>query len=115
MIYVAHKRTERDDELYEALGNLKHDFIFPHLESPDSFDSRSFLQSEECELVLAEVSEASTGLGIELGWANVYGVKIVCIYKIGSKLSNSLKQVSKEFIEYSDWDDLVIKLKKILV
>ena len=44
----------------------------------------------------------------------MYKKRIICIYKSGSEISNSLKYVSDEFIEYSDGNDMVEKLKNIL-
>ncbi|MDO8503514.1 MAG: hypothetical protein Q7S60_02385 [bacterium] len=65
---------------------------------------------KECNLILAEVSYPSTAQGIELGWANTYGVPIVVIYKKGTKPSDSIKAVSDTFIEYENSDDMVEKL-----
>jgi len=62
------------------------------------------------DLVIAEVSHASTGQGIELGWANLFGTPILCVNKKGSKPSNSLRFISDNFIEYSDSEDLIDKL-----
>lgn len=64
--------------------------------------------------MIAEVSLPSTGLGIELGWADTFNKPIVCIYKTGSEFSNSLKAISNTFIEYSNTDDLIDRLAKLL-
>lgn len=65
--------------------------------------------------MIAEVSlPGNYWLWIEIGWADAFGIKIVCIYKVGLKISGSLKLVCDNFIEYTDKDDLIEKLKEII-
>lgn len=112
-VYVSHSREfDFKKELYEVLAtaNLNQEFIFPHETSDLPFNTKELLQNKNCDLVLAEVSYSATGQGIELGWANVYQVPIICIYKTGSKISGSLKVVSDKLIEYNDGKDLINKL-----
>ena len=112
-IYVSHSRNfDYKRELYEVLENsgLNLEFIFPHKDSEEAFDSKNLFQNKQCDLILAEGSYQATGQGIELGWANILGFKIVTIYKGGSHLSNSLRNISVEVIEYVDSNDLVNKL-----
>jgi hypothetical protein len=78
----------------------------------EQFDSKTFLK--KCDLVLAEVSYPSTGQGIELGWANMYGVPILYFYKKGTKLSHSLRATSNTFIEYENEGDMISKLAEHL-
>ena len=117
-IYIGHLRdADFKKELYEPIQNSslhkEHEFILPHENSNDSFDSRDFLKNE-CDLMVAEVSHPSTGLGIELGWAHSHNIPIVCIYRKGSKPANSLKRLTDNFIEYSDSEEMVQKLKKAI-
>ena len=71
-IYVAHSREFNfKKELYKPLrdsklGN-KTNFVFSHKTKAFS-PSRKKIKS--VDYVIAEVSYPSTGLGIELGWAN---------------------------------------------
>lgn len=114
-IYVAHSTGFNfQDELYKPLRNSElnkiHEITLPHENSDKQFNSKEYLKS--CDLVLAEVSYPSTGQGIELGWANLYKVPIICIYKNGSKYSGALTAVSEKFIEYNDTEDLITKLTK---
>lgn len=115
IIYVGHSTSFNfKKELYEPLKNSNlakvHKFIFPHEASSKDFASKALFLSHGCDLVLAEVSFPSTGMGIELGWANANKIKIVCIHKEGTKFSESLKQVSQDFISYKDSQDLISKL-----
>ena len=117
-IYIAHsKNFNFENELYNPLRdsnlNEKHELVFPHEKSDEPYPSKEYLKSI-CELVIAEVSQKSLGVGIELGWANAYGVPIIAIHKTGSELAASLKGVVKDFVEYTDNDDLISKLERVI-
>lgn len=119
-VYVSHKRNESfKEELYEPIEDSrlfeKYEFIFPHSESNEPFSSREMFLNKEIGLVLAEVSYPATGQGIELGWANAANVPIVCFFKKGFKIANSLKAVSNDFIEYENSKDLISKLEEVLI
>src|SRR6185437_3604843 len=110
-IYVSHRRnSEFKKDLYDPLkqsdlANI-HNFILPHDNNPQSFDAKELLQNKKCDLVLAEVSYPATGQGIELGWANVFEIPIMCIYKEGSDISGSLKFICKDFLAYRNSEDM---------
>ncbi len=117
-IYVAHSRSfDFKKELYEPIRqsslNDEHTFVLPHETSDEPFNSKDYLKND-ADLLIAEVSEPATGLGIELGWADRYEVPIVCIYRKGSKVSGSLKVVSKNFVEYSDSKELISGIERII-
>lgn len=117
-IYVAHSRGfDYKKDLYEPIRhcdlNNAHVFVLPHESSDEPFNSKDYLQNE-ADLLIAEVSEPATGLGIELGWADAYGVPIVCVYRKGSKISGSLQAVSKNFIEYGDSEELISGIEQVI-
>ncbi len=117
-IYVAHSRSfDFKKELYEPIRQSslsdEHTFVLPHETSDEPFNSKNYLKNE-ADLLIAEVSEPATGLGIELGWADTYEVPIVCIYRKGSKVSGSLKVVSKNFVEYSNSKELISEIERII-
>lgn len=104
-IYVSHSTSfDYKKELYASLKEIESScevqFVFPHDDSSEPFDVRKLFESGECDLVLAEVSYASTGQGIELGWADDRDIPIVCISKEGTNISGSLKKVSKQFFNF---------------
>jgi hypothetical protein len=116
-IYVCHSTSfDFKKRLYEPIRNsglnTKHEIVLPHEKSDSQFNSKEYLK--KCDLVIAEVSYPSTGQGIELGWANLYNVPIVCIYKFNTKPSGALKAVSNNLFEYSGKEDLIQKLKAYL-
>lgn len=115
-IYVAHSNSyDYKAELYlpirNSILNTEHEFFLPH-ENDMAVNSKDIMK--DCDLVIAEVSLPSTGEGIELGRADVFGIPVVCIYKEGSKMSGSLKYVSDTFIEYNTTEDMIEKISKAL-
>lgn len=116
-IYVAHSSGfDYQENLYKPLKdselNKFHEITLPHEKSTAQFNSKEYLK--ECDLVVAEVSYPSTGQGIELGWANLYDVLIICIFKSGTKPSSSIKSVTETFIEYENPIDMIEKLRDYL-
>lgn len=109
-IYISHsKKFDYLNELYQPLRSLadKYNFIFPHENSASPYPTRKLFLEKKCDLVLAEVSQSATGQGIELGWADLQNIPIVCLYKKGSELSGSLKLICAKFFEYSSAPELI--------
>ncbi|MBP9758266.1 hypothetical protein KBD45_01115 [Candidatus Dojkabacteria bacterium] len=111
-IYVTHSTGyDFKTELYEPIMASEiyklHQITLPHL-------TKEFINSKEVifesDLILAEVSFPSTGQGIELGWAENLGKKVICFYKSGSKYSSALNVVSSVFLEYNSNEEMVNKL-----
>jgi len=117
-IYVAHSRKfDFQNELYKPIRqsalNDKHNFVLPHEISGEPFNSRVFLKNE-CDLALAEVSRVSTGLGIELGWADAFGVRIICAYQKSYEPNRSLTAVCQSWLKYSDSHDLILGIENAI-
>ncbi len=116
-IYVAHSAGfDYKNELYLPIRqshlNALHEFILPHELSGEQFDSRA-LFSKGIDLVIAEVSYPSTGLGIEIGWADSLGIPIVCFYKSSSTPSGSLRAVTERIVEYATKEELISGIVQI--
>jgi hypothetical protein len=115
-IYVSHsKEIDYVNELYKPIRdsdlNSRHEFFLPH-ESERPTNTKEIIKNSS--LILAETSFPATGQGIELGWAEMFRVPILCVYKEGSEISGSLKYITKNFISYTDEKDLIIKLQNYL-
>lgn len=114
-IYFSHSKEINFREIYRALRssdlNKNHDIVLPHEKSLEATDFVTRDIINQCDLVIAETTFPATGMGIELGRADVFGKRIICFYKEGAKLSSSLKVVSKDFIQYDDMEDFINKLK----
>jgi predicted DNA-binding antitoxin AbrB/MazE fold protein len=113
-IYVAHSRAfDYENELYKPLResslNEKVEIILPHEKSEELFNSKEELKN--VDYVIAEVSYPSTGVGIELGWANAYNTPIILVYKTGSVISASAGSVATKILEYSSSEELVQKIQ----
>ncbi len=116
-IYVAHsKKMNYKEELYKVIRESEelkdYNILLPHEFTNASSNPREFYK--ELDLFIADVTQAGTGLGIELGWVYDDNVPIYYIYKRGSKLSNSIRCVSDKFYEYNDSESLVKILLEII-
>ncbi len=113
-IYIGHSTLiDFREDLYKPLRKSRldndHNIILPHENSDIPFRSKDFLK-DECDLFIAEVSKASTGLGIELGWANLFDVPVLCMYKEGSTVSSAVPAVFDTVLEYGDEKELIEKI-----
>lgn len=112
-IYVAHSSGfNYKDELYKPLRNSNlyntHNFILPHEKRGDAVNSKKIIS--ECDLVIAEVSYPSTGLGIELGWAEMIKIPVICLHRESRKISSSLPVLFENIISYKSEDNLLEKI-----
>lgn len=115
-IFVPHSSNfDFRNELYLPLRNSSlndhHEFILPQ-ERKREVITREIIKA--CNLVLAEVSYPSTGQGIELGWASMLDVPLVCMYKEGFKYSPALHYITDKFIDYASPKDMIHKIETIL-
>ena len=116
-IYVAHSnKWNFIPKLYNPMKESKiakeNHIIFPHYEINKQMNTKNIIK--ESDLVIAEVSLSTTGLGIELGWADYTQTPILCIYQEGYKYTSSLKFITDYFIEYQDEVDMMNKIEKFL-
>lgn len=114
-IYVGHSRSfDFKTDLYAPLKELNlagMEFIFPHDED-EKYNSIERMKSYD--LMIAEVSFPSIGLGVEMGWAEVLGVPVVLVHKKGQIVSDSLRLEFKDFLYYSNGVELKEKLGQYL-
>lgn len=113
-IYISHSsKYNYKDEIYNPIKEsqifITNKFFFPHDDSTKIINTKQIIAN--CDLVIAEVSLAATGQGIELGWADCLNIPIICFFKKGSTLSSSLKYISTDFIEYTNTEDMIDKME----
>lgn len=111
-IYVTHSSNfEYQKLLYGPLRSsvlsTEHSLVLPR-ENEVVVDTKKEVISST--IIIAEVSRPSTGMGIELGWADAANIPIVCIYAQGTKPSQSLRAISSIFIQYSGSKDMIEKI-----
>ena len=69
----------------------------------------------ECDLVVAEVSTPSLGVGYEIAYAENINKNVICVYDKNSNVSAMIKGNNNiELIEYKDYEELIKKLETIL-
>lgn len=66
------------------------------------------------DYMIAEVSCLSTGLGMELGYADMFDVPIIIAYKTDAEISPFVRNVAVHEIEYKNSDELLEKIKAFL-
>ena len=117
-IYVGHSSSITfKEQLYQPLRNSsldnKHNIVLPHENTDAQFNSKQFLENE-CDVFIAEISEASTGLGIELGWADLYDVPVICVYRKGSQSSSAVPAVFDTVEQYENSENLIEVINEFL-
>ena len=115
-IYVGHStKYDYKNEIYkpllDSILSKKVEFILPH-NTDKTFNSKEVI--ENSNLFIAEISEPSLGLGIEIGRAEMKGKKILCICNDKDKVPSSLKYVNVDVITYSDRNDMIRKIEEYL-
>ena len=115
-IFVSHAQAfDFKNKLYNPLIystlNNEHQIFFPH---ESKAETNTYNEIVNSDLVIAEVSEPSIGVGIELGWAHSLKVPIICLYSRRVKPSKSLKYLTKMFVEYRNIEDMMSKLMHIV-
>lgn len=118
-VYISHsRRFDYKKDLYTPIQTSElmssHHFIFPHEKSESIFPTKELFREKGCDLVIAEVSFASTSQGIELGWADLMGIPIVCIYRQGMEIAGSLSLVSSKFLMYPDTQNMIEDVRGLL-
>lgn len=116
-VYLSHsKKMDYINELYkpikEAFFLKEYDFYFPHEKNSKILNGFDYYRN--FDVIIAEVSQTGTGIGIELGFAYSLNIPIICFYKKGTKYANSLNSVTNKFFEYDSIDDFLFKLSLYL-
>ena len=116
-IYVAHPTDmDYEGEIYRPLRSdsffSKHDLILPHEGTSKITNIRD--DYKNVDIVIAECSKPSTGVGIELGWFYDEEKPIYCFYKTGAKPSRAVIAIAREVVEYSNSNDLINRIRNII-
>jgi len=116
-IYIAHPTSiDYKHDIYRLFKNdswfARHELVLPHEPSTTIHNSRE--DYKKIDLVIAECSQPSTGMGIELGWFYDENKPIFCFYRLGTKPSSAINVVAKAKVEYRDAEDFVNKAKAII-
>lgn len=70
---------------------------------------------KECDILVAEISEPSHGVGMEIMLAYMKGKKIICLFRKGAVISNMIRGLPEALlIEYTSEKEIVEKLEEFL-
>ena len=70
---------------------------------------------KQCDLVVADVTIPSLGVGYELAYAENLKKKIICCYEIDKNISGLIKGNSNFLqVPYTDLKDLITKIKEVM-
>ncbi len=115
VIFVAHASAfDFQHELYLPLQHTfsMHELILPHVDKTEPVNTNAAIRRSD--LVLAEVTFPSTGVGIELGWANMLDKPIIALCRHDAKLSSSLTLIVGQVIHYRDARDMISQLQQVI-
>ena len=90
-------------------------FVFKIGRIPEEIFRRDYEQLKSCDLIIAEVSEESHGVGIEIGLSFCLGLKRILLIQKGNSVTKFAQGMKDTFIiEYENIDDLKKKLSVAL-
>lgn len=67
---------------------------------PGELMRRSFELLDGCDLLVVELTEKGVGIGIEAGYAHAKGIPVVTIAEVGADISETLRGISREVLNY---------------
>lgn len=88
---------------FEKYGEIKF--------TPDELMKLAFEQIDKSDFLVIEFSEKGVGLGIEAGYAYSRGIPIIVIAKEGSKVSNTLRGITRKIVFYESFEELKENLR----
>lgn len=79
--------------------------------TPTEIYNRDISWINECDILIAEVTVPSLGVGYEIGYAESLNKRIICLYQNDESISAMIKgNNSITHISYDDVDELLTKL-----
>jgi len=90
-------------------------FVFEIGGNPEEIFKRDYEQLKSCDLIIAEVSETSHGVGIEIGLSYCLNLKRILLLEKGKSVTKLAQGMPNTIIiEYYDIKDLKEKLSSVL-
>ena len=117
-IYIAHSRKiDFKNKLYLPLRNsslnAEHEILLPH-EHDGAIEEITREMIKDADALVADVSQPSLGAGIEMGWADAFGVPVIAMSERGATVSFSIDNVVTDRFEYDSPEDMLQKLGSAL-
>lgn len=121
-IFISYDFSKKDDfsDFHQQLtkflkkeGNSVYSFVFDNhqkFKNHQDMMSQALKKIQECDILIAELSNKKIGIGIEVGYAKALKKYIIYIRKQNSKYSTTVGGISDLIIEYKDITDLIKKI-----
>jgi 2'-deoxynucleoside 5'-phosphate N-hydrolase len=106
------------DSLLTSVGIEPYNFVIAY---PEPFStSKQLMQTAKteisnCDALLFDATEKSTGRAIEIGIAYTLGKKIIVIAKKGTEIRDTLAGVADLIVEYDQIEDIIDPLTNFLL
>ncbi len=125
-IFIAAPYTENFEngfllKVESVLKKLNHEPIVPHKYATNAIEKAKdeiafdFHLLDSSDIILAEVTKPSHGVGMEILYAHQKGKRVILMKKNGSRLSHMALVHAHEIIEYEDQQDLEKKLLNLKI
>lgn len=103
-------------QIKEFLKEKKIDsFVFEIGGTPSEIFERDYNQLKSSNFLIADVSEVSHGVGIEIGMSYCLGLKIILLIEKGKKFTRLAQGIPNALIiEYKNLNDLKTKLDSVI-
>ena len=121
---IAGRDLDGARSIASVISSLGHDVISSwvlvedpgfRLSATDVFN-RDLSGVEECDILVAEITLASHGVGMEAMAAHFYGKRILLLHRAGAKISRMLLGIPRAtLIEYASTEEMTRKLRDVLV
>ncbi len=91
-------------------------FVFIVGGEPKEIFERDYSQIKKCDLIIADVSEPSHGVGIEIGLSYCLGLRRILLFEKGKKITKLAQGMPNTiFVEYSSIEEMKSKLKQAII
>lgn len=92
-------------------------FDYKNIVDDKTLMESAFAEIEKSDILLAEVTDKSIGVGLEVGFAKAKGIKTVYLYKTGSEYQQTIAGAVDNIIEYNSSSDVIswFELQTILL
>ena len=120
---IANRALPRAELMAKAIRDSGHEVSSPWVlglierSNPSSVDvfARDKKGAEECDALVADVTEPSVGVGMEIMAAHEAGRRIILVMKKGKVISRMLSHMDgKETLEYGEDEDVYAGLMRLL-
>lgn len=120
---IANRALERANILAKAIRDSGHEITSPWVLGPIEHSNpivanvfqRDMMAAETADAIVADVSQPSIGVGMEIMAAYKAGKRIILVMKRGNATSRMLQHMDKkEMLEFDEEDEIYAKLLRVL-